>query len=256
LVAVGATNIRNRHARDLPKSVHSVLIRLKLAVGLVAIVVGVGVALVAWWLGIVVALAVGFGAWFGLVAPRVRNAEDRALLHVGPSHVAGEHATTGELRLLNLVEGLAPNAGLPRPRCLVVDDPAANALALGRDSRHGCLVVTSGLLDSLSRMELEAVVAYGLVRLRGGDTAAPTLTAALGGGGWFVGHAVGSQPDADLAAVSLTCYPPGLIGALETIGAQGPATPASAAADMAPLWIAAPGDTAGLATRVAALEEL
>ena len=79
-----------------------------------------------------------------------------------------------EARLLNLVEGLAPVAGVARPHCVVLDDPAPNALALGRDARHGCIVVTSGLLRSLSRMELEGVVARALVDIRDGTTAAPT----------------------------------------------------------------------------------
>ena len=50
-------------------------------------------------------------------------------------------------RYHNLVEGLCIAAGLPKPRLYVVDDPAPNAFATGRNPKHAALAVTTGLLD-------------------------------------------------------------------------------------------------------------
>lgn len=238
---------------------------------------GVGVALVAlacsallgllttWWFGAIL-LAWTVLALTFVVAMRVRVAEDRALRFVGPTRPAGEVGLddaganpSAEARLLNLVEGLAPNAGIPRPRCLVIDDAALNALTLGRDARHGCLIVTSGLLDALTRIELEAVVASGLVSLRSGAAAPSTLAIALTGAGSLLHRAIarsaGPRP-IDLEAVALTRYPPGLLAALRVVAAGGPKAPAVASVALAPLWFGPPGDEEAIARRIAALDEL
>jgi hypothetical protein len=179
---------------------------------------------------------------------------------VGPARQVGEqpHGDVGDARLANLVEGLAPGAGLARPRCFVVDDPAANALAAGRDPRHGCLIVTSGLLHDLSRMELEGVVATCLVRIRDGVVAAPTVALAFGRGArvpLLVERAGGALPS-DLAAVSLTRYPPGLAAALRRVAPTGGVAPAQASHLLAPLWWVPPGSTVEVEARIEALEEL
>ncbi|MHB8466759.1 MAG: M48 family metalloprotease [Acidimicrobiales bacterium] len=227
---------------------------MQVVIGVLALALGAGVGLAgAWWLGLVVALVAAAAVEGAVVAPRLRGAEDRVLALVGPVRPPSD--ALAELRLLNLVEGLAPNAGVPRPRCLVIDDDTKNSLVIGRGPRHGCIVVTSGLLDGLSRMELEAVVAHAVVRLRDGATAATTTALALGGARWL-----GATPcppgRSDLAAVALTRYPPGLVAALGVIGAAGPAVPNGSAAVVAPLWIAAPSDPGAIAIRVDALEEL
>lgn len=228
-----------------------VVLRMAAVLGAGAVVVGaVAAVALAWWLGLFAAAVVGAGCWFGLVAPRIADADERVLRLVGPSRPADAVA---EARLLNLIEGLAPAVGLPRPRCHVIEDQAVNALALGRDPRHGCVVLTSGLLLGLSRMELEAVVAHTLVRLCDGATIAPTLALSLGGGRRL-------RPDlaapADLGAVSLTRYPPGLSSALRKVASGGPAAPAGSSPLLAPLWLAPPGDAAAVAVRVQALDEM
>src|SRR5580765_7692114 len=50
-------------------------------------------------------------------------------------------------RLHNLVEGLCIASGLPKPRVYVVDDPAPNAFATGRNPKHAAIAVTTGLLE-------------------------------------------------------------------------------------------------------------
>jgi Zn-dependent protease with chaperone function len=221
------------------------------AVVVLAVVVGVVAGLVvAWWAGLVVAVLVGAAAWLTGVAPRLRTAEARTVALLGPTRPADPRA---DARLLNLVEGLAPGAGLARPRVLVIDDDAPNALALGRDARRGVVVATSGLLASLSRMQLEAVVAHLLVEVRDGTTVAPTLSLA------FRPRRTPPPPPyaaTDASAVTLTRYPPALISALQALAAAGPAAPAAAAAVVGPLWLAPPGDQAGLAARIETLEGL
>ncbi|MFZ9319840.1 MAG: M48 family metalloprotease, partial [Ilumatobacteraceae bacterium] len=55
-------------------------------------------------------------------------------------------------RLHNLVEGLCIAGGLPKPRVYVIDDPAPNAFATGRNPKHAAIAVTSGLLEKLDRV--------------------------------------------------------------------------------------------------------
>ena len=65
-------------------------------------------------------------------------------------------------RLHNLVEGLCIASGLPKPRIYVIDDAAPNAFATGRNPKHAAIAVTTGLLDMMTRVELEGVLAHEL----------------------------------------------------------------------------------------------
>ena len=71
-----------------------------------------------------------------------------------------------EPRYHNLVEGLCVSAGLPKPELYVIDDDAPNSFATGRNPDHAAIVVTTGLLEKLSRMELEGVLAHELAHIR------------------------------------------------------------------------------------------
>src|SRR5690554_8039774 len=72
-------------------------------------------------------------------------------------------------RYHNIVEGLCIASGLPKPRLYVVDDPAPNAFATGRNPRNAAIAVTTGLLEKMNRMELEAVLAHELGHVRNHD---------------------------------------------------------------------------------------
>ncbi len=61
---------------------------------------------------------------------------------------------------VNTVEGLALAAGLPAPRTYIIDTPAMNAFATGRDPEHAAIAVTTGLLENCNRLELEGVLAH------------------------------------------------------------------------------------------------
>ena len=84
-------------------------------------------------------------------------------------------------RLHNLVEGLCIASGLPKPRVYIVDDPAPNAFATGRDPKHAAIAVTTGLLEKLNRVELEGVVAHELSHIKNYDILVSTLAVTLVG---------------------------------------------------------------------------
>lgn len=69
----------------------------------------------------------------------------------------------------NLVENLAITEGMPMPKVYIVDDPAANAFATGRDPEHAHIAVTTGLLDILDKSELQGVLAHELGHVKNYD---------------------------------------------------------------------------------------
>ncbi len=81
----------------------------------------------------------------------------------------------------NVVENLAITAGLPMPKIYVVNDPAPNAFATGRDPEHAALAVTTGLLALLNRSELEGVVAHELSHIGNRDMLVSTVAVVLVG---------------------------------------------------------------------------
>jgi heat shock protein HtpX len=84
-------------------------------------------------------------------------------------------------RLFNLVEGLTIAGGIPMPRIYIIDDPAPNAFATGRDPAHAAVAVTTGLLERMNRVELEGVLAHELSHVRNYDILVMTLAVTLVG---------------------------------------------------------------------------
>ena len=84
-------------------------------------------------------------------------------------------------RLYNLVEGLCIASGLPMPRIYIIDDPAPNAFATGRNPKHAAVAVTTGLLGMMNRVELEGVLAHELSHVRNYDILVSTLAVTLVG---------------------------------------------------------------------------
>ncbi len=77
--------------------------------------------------------------------------------------------------LHRMVENLAITAGIPKPKIFLIEDPAPNAFATGRNTRHAVVAVTSGLLDLLDRNELEGVIAHELSHIRHYDILISTV---------------------------------------------------------------------------------
>ncbi|MEY2418579.1 MAG: heat shock protein HtpX [Actinomycetota bacterium] len=84
-------------------------------------------------------------------------------------------------RLHNLVEGLCIAAGLPKPRVYVIDDDAPNAFATGRNPQHAAVAVTTGLLNKMTRVELEGVLAHELSHVKNYDILVSTLAVTMVG---------------------------------------------------------------------------
>ncbi len=83
--------------------------------------------------------------------------------------------------IVNTVEGLSIAAGLPMPRAYVIDDPAPNAFATGRNPENAAIAVTTGLVAKLDRLELEGVIAHELSHIKNYDTLVQTMAAVLAG---------------------------------------------------------------------------
>jgi len=80
------------------------------------------------------------------------------------------YLTDGEDRRLNtIVETLAITAGIETPKVGVIETPARNAFACGMDSKSAVVVVTRGLLNALTKDELEAVIAHEITHIVNGD---------------------------------------------------------------------------------------
>ncbi len=71
--------------------------------------------------------------------------------------------------LYHTVEGLAIAAGIPTPKAYIIEDPAPNAFATGRDPQHSAIAVTRGLLQKLNRQELEGVIAHEMSHIKNYD---------------------------------------------------------------------------------------
>jgi len=83
--------------------------------------------------------------------------------------------------LHRLTENLCITAGLPKPKLYVIDDPAPNAFATGRNAEHAALAVTSGLLNMMDDNELQGVLAHELSHIGNRDMLVSTVAVVLVG---------------------------------------------------------------------------
>jgi heat shock protein HtpX len=83
--------------------------------------------------------------------------------------------------LFNVVEEMAIAAGIPMPRVYLIDDPALNAFATGRDPQHAAVAITTGLRRHLTREELQGVIAHEISHIRNYDIRLMLLMAVLVG---------------------------------------------------------------------------
>jgi len=150
------------------------------------------VFLIAFFIALVVAVGAVFSYMFdlGLIGPIAAFVlvmvmtgssywySDRIVLSM--SHARPVDKATDPY-LVNVVEGLAIAAGLPTPRAYVIEDPAPNAFATGRNPDNAAIAVTTGLIEKLDRLELEGVVAHELAHVKNYDTLVQTLAAVMAG---------------------------------------------------------------------------
>lgn len=83
--------------------------------------------------------------------------------------------------LYQIVENLSITAGLPTPKIYIINDTALNAFATGRDPKHAIIVFTTGIVQKLSKQELEGVIAHELSHIGNYDIRLMTLVVVLVG---------------------------------------------------------------------------
>jgi heat shock protein HtpX len=95
--------------------------------------------------------------------------------------VAGARPASREefFDLYTVTENLAITAGIPMPKIYVINDPAPNAFATGRNPEHATVAVTTGLLQMLSRTEVEGVIAHELSHVKNWDILLSTVVVVL-----------------------------------------------------------------------------
>ena len=82
-------------------------------------------------------------------------------------------------RLYRIVENLTIATGMPMPKVYIIDDPAPNAFATGRDPKHAVVAATTGILEIMDDRELEAVMAHEISHVRNYDIRVSMITFGL-----------------------------------------------------------------------------
>jgi len=82
-------------------------------------------------------------------------------------------------RVWRIVENLAITEGMPMPKVYIIDDPAPNAFATGRNPQHAVVGVTTGLLDIMTDTELEGVMAHEIGHVKNYDIRVSMVAFAL-----------------------------------------------------------------------------
>jgi heat shock protein HtpX len=103
---------------------------------------------------------------------------DKIVVSMAGAHEA-QDAQYPELH--NIVENLAITAGLPKPKIFIINDPAPNAFATGRNASHAVVAVTTGLLSMMDKTELEGVLAHELSHIGNKDMLVSTVAVVLVG---------------------------------------------------------------------------
>jgi heat shock protein HtpX len=147
-----------------------------LMLGFLVVVGAIGYA-VAWYYQTTAILwiALAFAVFMNLYA--YWNSDKQVL-----SMTSARPATREEFfDFYTVAENLAITAGLPMPKLYVIQDPAPNAFATGRDKEHAVVCATTGLLSMMSRVELEGVIAHELSHIRNKDILLMTTAVVLAG---------------------------------------------------------------------------
>jgi len=105
-------------------------------------------------------------------------ASDKLVLKMTRAQIITEAANPN---LFNVIHEVVIASGLPMPKVAVVNDPAPNAFATGRDPEHALIAFTTGLLDSMDRDELQGVVAHEMSHVANRDTLVSAVAATTAG---------------------------------------------------------------------------
>lgn len=239
------------------------------------------------WISPLIAPVLGLlvaGIWVGVAWKSSRS----TVLDLSDVEPADERR---HARLFNTAAALSATTGVNPPEMYIVDDPAINAMATGSNSRQAAIVVTSGLLENLEVVEIEAVLSLIFFRIKSEQIVAETFAVPTVGAsvvlaeqmdnvGWLQRvlfaplplvervmvwlHPAEAEFETDIASTIITRYPPALASALAKM--EGRSALAMGTVVTAQLWLAPPVNVATrpqsaglhkpLRERVAVLQEL
>src|SRR5438067_2217578 len=120
-----------------------------------------------WALGFAAIINIG-SYWFS----------DKIALSMSRAH---EVSPAEAPELYRIVDQVAREAGVPRPRVYVIESDSPNAFATGRDPEHAAVAVTTGIMRILSERELAGVLAHELGHVRNRDTLIISVVATIAG---------------------------------------------------------------------------
>jgi heat shock protein HtpX len=172
-------------------------------------------AMTALFMGLGFTLGGPRGAAFALILAGGMNLftfwnADKIVLRM---HNAKEMTAAECPKLVGLVRDLSQRAGLPMPRVYIIDSPHPNAFATGRNPANAAVAATTGLLATLDRDEVEAVMAHELGHIRNHDTLIMTMTATIAGAismvancGFFFNNGQRGNPLAMIASLFLAPF--------------------------------------------------
>ena len=103
---------------------------------------------------------------------------DKLVLTMTRAHLIEE---SDNPKLFDLIQEVCLASGLPMPKVAIVDDPAPNAFATGRDPDHALIAFTTGILDVMDRDELQGVVAHEMSHVANRDTLVSAVAATTAG---------------------------------------------------------------------------
>jgi heat shock protein HtpX len=92
--------------------------------------------------------------------------------------------------LLDTVEGLSIASGIPTPKTYIIESKDLNAFATGRNPENASIAVTTGLINTLNRQELEGVIAHEISHIKNRDILFMTLVAVLVGLAAILSHLI------------------------------------------------------------------
>src|SRR3990167_1103564 len=151
-----------------------------------ALIIGLFIAFIAG-VAYVLARAMGFDSlsfvgWAlilsGLMSFASYYWSDKIILNLSGARPASRKK---DFNFYTVTENLCLAAQLPRPKLYVIEDTAMNAFATGRDPHHAVVVATTGILNKLSRTQLEGVIAHELSHVRNYDIRLMSLVTVLVG---------------------------------------------------------------------------
>lgn len=147
-----------------------------LLAGMTALFMGIGFMIggaAGAMIALILAGAMNLFAWW--------NSADMVLRMHGAREVRPGEGDARARQLVADTHAMATRANMPEPRVFIIESDQPNAFATGRDPHHAAVAATRGLLDRLSRDEINGVMAHELAHVKNRDTLTMTVTATLAG---------------------------------------------------------------------------